>query len=114
MPWKFPPLITSPESVVTAALGIAAKVQAAGSPDRARLLGAHLEGPFLSQNRLGTHEASARRDPDLARRGRRRERDAEGEREQRDRLRERVDHAEDPVAQLADEPFAVFHRVCPP
>jgi N-acetylglucosamine-6-phosphate deacetylase len=26
----------------------------------------HLEGPFLSPSRLGTHEASARRDPDLA------------------------------------------------
>ena len=26
----------------------------------------HLEGPFLSPNRLGTHEAASRRDPDLA------------------------------------------------
>jgi len=26
----------------------------------------HLEGPFLSPNRLGTHEASSRRDPDVA------------------------------------------------
>jgi N-acetylglucosamine-6-phosphate deacetylase len=26
----------------------------------------HLEGPFLSPNRLGTHEASSRRDPDMA------------------------------------------------
>jgi N-acetylglucosamine-6-phosphate deacetylase len=33
---------------------------------RPRILGMHLEGPFLSPNRLGTHEASARRDPDLA------------------------------------------------
>src|SRR5690242_21909021 len=32
---------------------------------RPRILGMHLEGPFLSPNRLGTHEASSRRDPDL-------------------------------------------------
>ncbi len=31
-----------------------------------RILGMHLEGPFLSPNRLGTHEASSRRDPDPA------------------------------------------------
>src|SRR6185295_2509426 len=33
---------------------------------RPRILGVHLEGPFLSAKRLGTHVSSARRDPDLA------------------------------------------------
>jgi len=31
-----------------------------------RILGVHLEGPFLAPNRLGTHSPSARRDPDAA------------------------------------------------
>ena len=31
-----------------------------------RILGAHLEGPFLSPARLGTHSLAARRDPDVA------------------------------------------------
>ena len=31
-----------------------------------RILGAHLEGPFLSPARLGTHSLASRRDPDVA------------------------------------------------
>jgi N-acetylglucosamine-6-phosphate deacetylase len=57
-----PTLITSPEEQVLAA----AREVPADDVARPRVLGLHLEGPFLSPNRLGTHEASARRDPDLA------------------------------------------------
>src|SRR6478672_11378968 len=56
-----PTLITSPEETLLAAL---AEVPA--EPEYPRILGVHLEGPFLSPRRLGTHVASARRDPDLA------------------------------------------------
>src|SRR6476661_8493287 len=56
-----PTLITTPEQQLLAAM---AEVPVGDS--RPRILGLHLEGPFLSPNRLGTHEASARRDPDLA------------------------------------------------
>jgi N-acetylglucosamine-6-phosphate deacetylase len=56
-----PTLITSPEEHVLAAL---AEVPA--DDDYPRILGVHLEGPFLSPGRLGTHVASARRDPDPA------------------------------------------------
>jgi N-acetylglucosamine-6-phosphate deacetylase len=60
-----PTLITSPEEQVLAALR---EVPPAG--DDPLILGVHLEGPFLSPRRLGTHLASARRDPDLALLGR--------------------------------------------
>src|SRR5947209_15207575 len=56
-----PTLITSPETQVLAAMR-----EVPLGESRPRILGMHLEGPFLSPNRLGTHEASARRDPDLA------------------------------------------------
>src|SRR4051794_29852684 len=57
-----PTLITSPEDQVLAAM----REGPVGNGARPRILGMHLEGPFLSPNRLGTHEASARRDPDVA------------------------------------------------
>jgi len=55
-----PTLITSPEDTLLAALA-----EVPGDLDYPRILGVHLEGPFLSPLRLGTHLASARRDPDL-------------------------------------------------
>ena len=56
-----PTLITSAEDQIVAAMR-----EVPLGPSRPRILGMHLEGPFLSPNRLGTHEASARRDPDPA------------------------------------------------
>ena len=56
-----PTLITAPEDRLVSALGEI--VDGGRGP---RILGAHVEGPFLSPRRLGTHPSSARRDPDLA------------------------------------------------
>jgi N-acetylglucosamine-6-phosphate deacetylase len=54
-----PTLITAPEAEIAAALG-----RLPSEPIGPRILGAHLEGPFLSAARLGAHLAGARRDPD--------------------------------------------------
>ena len=56
-----PTLITSPEDQILAAMR-----EVPLGESRPRILGMHLEGPFLSPNRLGTHESSSRRDPDPA------------------------------------------------
>jgi N-acetylglucosamine-6-phosphate deacetylase len=55
-----PTLVTSPKERLIAALGEVSNADVPG------ILGAHLEGPFISPERLGVHAADARRDPDAA------------------------------------------------
>lgn len=59
-----PTLITSPPEDVERALAVVARAAAAASGPR--ILGAHLEGPFLSPDRAGTHPVAHLRDPDPA------------------------------------------------
>jgi N-acetylglucosamine-6-phosphate deacetylase len=56
-----PTLITAPEAELVAALA-----EVPREPIGPRIVGAHLEGPFLSPLRLGAHPMTARRDPDPA------------------------------------------------
>jgi N-acetylglucosamine-6-phosphate deacetylase len=56
-----PTLISAPEDELTAALGEVPR--GAIGP---RVIGVHLEGPFLAPRRLGAHPVAARRDPDPA------------------------------------------------
>jgi N-acetylglucosamine-6-phosphate deacetylase len=56
-----PTLISAPEAELVAALA-----EIPRDPVGPRVIGAHLEGPFLSPRRLGAHPVSARRDPDPA------------------------------------------------
>jgi N-acetylglucosamine-6-phosphate deacetylase len=54
-----PTFITSPEDQLLAALR-----EVPAEADGPRILGAHLEGPFIAALRLGIHPAAARRNPD--------------------------------------------------
>lgn len=56
-----PTFVTAPEEELVAALGAVPREDVGP-----RILGCHLEGPFLSPARLGMHPAAARRDPDSA------------------------------------------------
>jgi N-acetylglucosamine-6-phosphate deacetylase len=56
-----PTFISAPEEELLASIG-----NVPIDPAGPRILGVHLEGPFLAETRLGIHPPSARRDPDPA------------------------------------------------
>jgi N-acetylglucosamine-6-phosphate deacetylase len=55
-----PTLITAPEDQLVAALR-----EVPPDATAPRILGVHVEGPFLARSRLGIHSPAARRDPDV-------------------------------------------------
>ena len=65
--WYQPTLITAPEELTR--LALATIGEAVSGPETmdagARVLGAHLEGPFLSEKRAGAHPIEHLRSPDL-------------------------------------------------
>ncbi len=60
-----PTFITSPLEDYAGALEVAAHAQAAGAAHGARVLGVHLEGPYLSPRWPGAHDPRQLRTPDI-------------------------------------------------